>query len=457
MKKDKTGYRNVSENPCNMCMPLGGILALKGIEGSMVLLHGSQGCATYMRRTISEHYNEPIDVASTSLNEKGTVFGGEDNFKKGLDNIRLVYQPEIIGVLTTCLAETIGEDIERMAKEYIKDREIEGFPIISAPTPGYAGTQAEGYFSTLRKIIMGLAKETKKNKKINVIVPHISTADLREIKRILASMDIEAILLPDYSDTLDAPYTKTYERIVSGGTKVQDIASMSGSQATIEMAEAIDDVISPGAFLKQEYGVPLYRIPLPVGLKNTDIFINTLKQITGSVIPLDLSAERGRLLDGMIDSHKHNFQGIAAIFGEPEHVLSAVTLCMENGIFPQVIATGSKTHRLEDLLYESLAESEQDYHIMNDTDFSHIREKCKNSGVNIAIGHSEGKYLTEKEGIPLVRYGFPIHDRIGGQRLLSVGYTGSLSFLDRITNTLLDHKYINYRSTMLQKYYDTRS
>ena len=53
----------------------------------MVIIHGSQGCSTYMRRHIAEHFNEPIDVASSSMNEKETVSGGESNLKKGLDNI----------------------------------------------------------------------------------------------------------------------------------------------------------------------------------------------------------------------------------------------------------------------------------------------------------------------------------------------------------------------------------
>lgn len=47
--------------------------------------------------------------------------------------------------------------------------------------------------------------------------------------------------------------------------------------------------------------------------------------------------------------------------------------------------------------------------------------------------------------IPIVRMGFPIHDRVGGQRVLSAGYAGTLAFLDRFTNTLLETKYSSYR------------
>ena len=115
--------RDLSVNPCHMCMPMGGILALKGIEGMMVMLHGSQGCSTYMRRHIAEHFDEPVDVGSSALNEKGTVYGGRDNLHQALDNIRKVYDPGIVGVLTTCLAETIGEDVRRICDEYLLEKQ----------------------------------------------------------------------------------------------------------------------------------------------------------------------------------------------------------------------------------------------------------------------------------------------------------------------------------------------
>ncbi|MCL4441411.1 MAG: nitrogenase, partial [Firmicutes bacterium] len=100
-----------------------------------------------------------------------------------------------------------------------------------------------------------------------------------------------------------------------------------------------------------------------------------------------------------------------------------------------------------------LSKHQIEAHILSEADFTEIRETSKAMKANIAIGHSDGRYLTEKEGIPLVRMGFPIHDRMGGQRLLSVGYVGSTMFIDRITNTLLENKLNNYRSLMYQQFY----
>ena len=452
-KEGKASYRNVNENPCNMCMPMGGILALKGIEQSMVIVHGSQGCSTYMRRHIAEHFNEPVDVGSSSLNEKGTIYGGEKNLRLALDNIIKVYHPEVIGIVTTCLAETIGEDIERITGKYLLDRGLDGFPIITASTPGYGGSHFEGYFFTLKRVIMQLAEGSSKNNKVNIIIPNMSPADIRELKRIMEQMNIEYVVCPDFSDTLDRPFSKPYTKMSAGGTKLADIKMMGGGLATIQMGVTIDDSLSPGKYLEDEFDVPLYNIPIPIGVENTDLFLNTLAKITGKVIPENLQSERGRLLDGMIDSHKYNFPGRCVIFGEPEMVYAVTKTCLENGVFPAVIATGSQAGKLNELLGAVLADASESSNILIETDFANILAASQEAKINIAIGPSDGRYLTEKGEIPLVRLGFPIHDRVGGQRLLSVGYTGTMMLLDRITNTLLENKYKSYRSSMYEKYY----
>ncbi|MCL6635229.1 MAG: nitrogenase [Peptococcaceae bacterium] len=453
MEMEPAHCRHVNENPCHMCMPMGAILPFKGVESSMVIIHGSQGCSTYMRRHIAEHFNEPVDVASSSLNEKGTIYGGEASLKKGLDNLIRLYNPKVVGVLTTCLAETIGEDTGRITADYLRERGPADLHLVTVSTPGYGGTHSEGYFLAVQRIVAGLVRRTEKHAGINIITPNLSPADLREIKRILELMKAGYILLPDFSDTLDRPFERPYRKVPAGGTKLKDIARMAGAQATIQMGVTVDDSISPGGYLAAEFGVPLYNVPVPMGVENTDLFVKLLKQLTGNPVPESLELERGRLLDCMIDSHKYNAQARCVIFGEPENVYAVACTCLENGIAPVVAATGGRGGKLAELLKARLGEAGCETQILCGTDFFQIREKSREMGANIAIGHSDGRYLTEREGIPLVRHGFPIHDRVGGQRLLSVGYAGTTMFLDRVTNTLLENKHRNYRKSMYQKFY----
>lgn len=440
--------KQVNENQCHMCMPLGGVVAFKGVEHAMILVHGSQGCSTYMRLTNVEHYHEPVDVASSSLNEKQTIYGGEKNLKKALDNVIRVYKPEVIGVVTTCLTETMGEDLNRIISSYRAEKgEIEA-DIIPVSTPSYDKTHTEGFWTATREIIAHYArKDIAFHKKINVIVPHISTADIKAIKLILDTWGVDYTLLPDYSMTLDRPFAGKYMKIPDGGTSAAEIAGMGGAAATIQFGTTCEESVSPGHYLEENFGVPLVNLPLPIGIGNTDLFMKALADITGKEMPESLGYERGWLIDAMADSHKYNASARPLIYGEPELVCAYTSLCLENGSVPSVIATGSAHSLFRPVIEKILDEFECDERpvILEGADFSMIEAAALEAGSNIAIGHSGGKLLEEKHGIPVVRAGFPIHDRIGGQRILSAGYAGTLTFLDRFTNTILERKHSTYR------------
>src|SRR5690606_8193593 len=104
---------------CKLCTPLGACLAFKGVEGCVPLLHGSQGCSTYIRRYMISHFKEPVDVASTNFGEMTAIFGGKLNFQLAVENITKQYQPQMIGIASTCLSETIGDDVGMFIKEYV--------------------------------------------------------------------------------------------------------------------------------------------------------------------------------------------------------------------------------------------------------------------------------------------------------------------------------------------------
>ena len=446
---------NLNINQCKMCMPLGASLAFKGVEGSIVILHGSQGCSTYIRRHMATHYNEPIDIASSSLTENGAVFGGTKNLKSGIKNLIKVYNPKIIGIFTTCLADTIGEDIDRIVKEFIEEEHIDtsSLKLVTAHTPGYGATQTEGYYVALRKTVEQLSKKGHKNNKVNIIAANLNPGDIRNIKNYLNEVGVGYIMFPDISETLDGEYRKTYERIPPGGTKINDIVDMANSLATIEMGISIDRSLSPGQYLSDNYGVPLYVIPAPIGLRNTDNFLDAVKNICGKEIPEVIRHERGRLLDAMIDAHKYNAQVRAIVYGDPEIVYSLVLICEENGILPKIIATGSNNSKFEKLIKDKIKNFNDEIIVLNDTDFETIESYATNNDINLLIGNSDGRRLAEKLKLEIVRIGFPIHDRLGAQRVIFTGYNGSANFIDLTSNSILARKEEGFREEAFDKYY----
>lgn len=439
-------------------MPMGVITSFYGISKCMSILHGSQGCSTYIRRHMATHYNEPVDIASSSLTEHGTVYGGEKNLIKGIENLITLYQPEVIGVATTCLAETIGEDVSHIIKNFYKEHPESTVKLIPVPSGGYMGTQYEGFFRGLYGIVSHVAMDKTPNEKINIITGQLSPADTRYLKSILKEMNIEFILLPDLSDNLDGGHHPSYDRLPKGGTTLEEIAQMAGAKGTLELSTFVEDSYSPGKYLMENYGVPYTKLNLPIGLRDTDAFIKALAEISGKPIPESIKEERSRYLDAMIDSHKYNSEGRAVIFGEPDFVYSITKLCSENGIMPVVTAVGTKCKTLKEKLKRDIEDVAdrlfvKEYTTLDEADFETIETYALTYKANVMIGSSDGRRIEEKQGIPLVRCAFPVHDRIGGQRIRVLGYEGGLMLLDTITNTILEAKEGGFRKELYKKYY----
>jgi len=452
-----TKLKNLTVNPCKMCMPMGAVHAFYGIARCMTLLHGSQGCSTYIRRHMATHYNEPVDIASSALTEEGTVYGGEKNLIKGIQNLCRMYDPDVIGIATTCLSETIGEDIEGIIKKYCGQYPESRVKLIPVASGGYMGTQYEGYFRTLYSILRHVEMKMEKHDRINIITGMLSPSDVRILKDILSLFPIGYILLPDASDNLDRGYEANYNRLPDKGTTLEQIALMAGSRLTIELSLFCPAEYSPGEYLKETYGIPLIRLSPPVGLRDTDAFIRLLSEISGAPVHERLSQERSRYLDAMIDSHKYNAGGRAVVFGEPDFVYSMVRMCCENGIKPVVSATGTLSPGLKELLGEEVVKAakslyDEEYVLLDKADFELIEELALKTKANLLIGSSDARRIEEKHGIPLVRCAFPVHDRVGGQRISTLGYSGSLNMLDSLTNTLLNIKEGSYRKELYQSY-----
>ena len=422
-------------NPCNMCMPMGSVLAFRGIEGCMPLFHGSQGCATYMRLYLAHHFREPVDIASSALSEKGTVYGGSANLKMGLKNLITGYSPRAIGVATTCLAETIGDDIVQIIKEFRAEEEP-NIPIIPVSTPSYSASHEEGYARALQAIVQTLARRTEPGSRTNLIIGSVlSPADVRYLKDMLADWGFadEFILLPDISETLDAPRVENPPRITEGGTPLEDVVDTANSRCTLTIGGRFLST-SAGEFLDRVFKVPQTALPLPIGLKDTDLFVSMLEELTGIALPKKYEAQRGRLLDTLTDVHKYLAGVRVAVFGDSDIALGLTRFLCEAGAIPAVVATGSSSTRFE---AEIRAVSE-DARILLGADFSQIHDQIRKARIDLMLGTSNGRQISRKEEIPLVRVGLPNHDRVGATRQLLIGYEGAARLADAITNALLD-------------------
>lgn len=442
-----------TRNACKLCTPLGAALAFEGIENSIPLLHGSQGCSTYIRRYMISHFREPVDIASTNFSEETAIFGGGGNLSRALDNIIKQYHPGLIGIATTCLSETIGDDVPMFLKNYKKDNRDKDLPgIVHVSTPSYNGTHADGFHGAVKATVNAFISDKEKlktvsssdrspDKLVNIFPGMVSPEDLRYLKWILREFGITAVMLPDYSEKLDGAPWREFEAIPGGGTRLADIKKMPNAMGSIEFGRILERQDSAGKLLNRRFGIPLYSLGLPIGVAETDMFISALEELTGVKAPESILKERGRLIDSYVDGHKYVSQLKAIVYGEEDLVAGIVSFLTEIGVIPVLCASGAKSGLLESVLWNINADlNHSETAIMSNADFIEIEAQAKKLSPDIIIGHSKGYNFARRLSIPIVRIGFPIHDRFGGSRLLHLGYRGAQQLFDRIVNSVIEKR-----------------
>jgi len=431
-----------SINPAKTCQPIGAMYAALGIHKCLPHSHGSQGCCSYHRMHLTRHFREPVMASTSSFTEGASVFGGGANLKTAIKNVFTIYNPDVMAVHTTCLSETIGDDIPTI----IKTSEVpEGKLVIHANTPSYQGSHITGFSNMVKGMVNYLSRATTEVKKdqVNIIPGFVNPGDMREIKGIVEAMGIKYIMFPDTSGVMDSPMTGRSVMYPGGGARVEDIADAGNSKITLALGSYASS--DAAHLLERNCGVPELVLKTPIGIKATDQFLMALRQGFVKKIPSRLEEERGQLVDILTDTHYHFHGKKVAVFGDPDVVIGITEFLLAMGMKPVHVLTGTPggvigatVGDFEKEIKELLSISGIDGKAKAGGDLFDLHQWIKNEPVDLLIGNTYGKYIARAEDIPFVRVGFPILDRSVHSYLPIVGYRGAMRLVEMISGALLD-------------------
>lgn len=427
-------------NPAKACQPLGAVLCALGFEKTLPFVQGSQGCTAYFRSHLSRHFKEPVPAVSSSMTEDAAVFGGLNNMLEGLENAYAIYKPEMLAVSTTCMAEVIGDDLSAFIKQAKEKGKIPAdLPVPFAHTPSFVGSHITGYDNMMKGILGYLTdRKGEPNGKINIIPGFDTyTGNIREIKRLLEFMGVRYTVLADISDVLDSPNVGEY-MMYPGGTALEDVADAINATATISMQR--HSTLKTGEFVREVWGQEFIAGPMPIGVENTDRFLEEISRLTSNPVPEELEAERGRAVDAMVDSHPYVHGKRFALVGDPDLLLGLIKFLMEMGGEPVHIVCTNGDKRFEEEANALLSSSYygRNGKVYTGRDMWHLRSLMFTEPVDLLIGNSYAKFLWRDTGTPLIRIGFPIFDRHHLHRYPIVGYQGVINLVNWIVNTVLD-------------------
>jgi nitrogenase molybdenum-iron protein NifN len=418
-----------SVSPLKLSQPIGGALAFMGINRSMPVLHGSQGCTAFGLVLFVRHFREMIPLQTTAMNEVTTIMGGLENIEQAIVNIYKRAKPALIGICSTGLTETKGDDVESYLK-VVRQRhpEVEDCQLVYVSTPDFVGAFQDGWGKAVSKMIEVLVEKSSETVKgqINILAgSHLSAADIEEIKEMVEDFGLRAIILPDISGSLDGHLPEDFTPTTIGGTPLEKLKEMGKSEVTIAIGEQMR---AAAMALEIKTGVPFFIFERLTGLASVDLFIERLSSITQKPVPNKYRRQRSQLVDAMLDCQFY-FGGLPIALGaEPDLLWAIGNFLVEMGAKITAAITTTESVLLPNMPCETVTIG----------DLEDLETMAK--GTELILTHSHGRGASRRLGIPLYRIGLPMFDRVGAAHRLSVGYRGSRNILFEITNLLIEQE-----------------
>ncbi|HSD36014.1 MAG TPA: nitrogenase iron-molybdenum cofactor biosynthesis protein NifN [Rhodocyclaceae bacterium] len=421
-------------NPLKMSQPLGACYAFMGIENTMPMMHGSQGCTSFGLVLLVRHFKEAIPLQTTAMNEVSTILGGYDNIEQAVLNIKKRANPSLIAIASTGLTETKGDDVDGYLKTIDrKHSETLGETrIVYVSTPDYVGAFQDGWSKAVLAVVEAFAEPIAERdaKQVNLLPGcHLTPADIDELRETIEAFGLHVIVLPNIAGSLDGHIPDNFTPTTLGGTSMTSIARVGASAATIAVGV---QMVGAATAIEDKTGVPYRVFERLTGLVPNDAFLQHLSEISGNPVPAKYRRLRSQLQDAMLDAHFWVGGKKFAIGAEPDLLHALAWTAHEMGA--EVAAAVTTTHS------PLLADLPCDVALIGDLEDLEMR--AKETGCEVLITHSHGRQAAQRLGIPLLRTGLPMFDRLGAAHEVMVGYRGTRELITRWANTFLEAEHV---------------
>ncbi|GFO66426.1 bifunctional nitrogenase iron-molybdenum cofactor biosynthesis protein NifEN [Geomonas limicola] len=419
----KVPVKSATVNPQKNSPALGATLAYLGIDGMLGLLHGAQGCSTFIRLQLSRHFKESIALNSTSMSEETAIFGGWDNLRLGIKRVIEKFNPKVVGVMTSGLTETMGDDVRSAIVKFRQEHpEHDGTPVINASTPDYCGSMQEGYAAAVEAIVAAIPEGGEKvSGQINILPGcQLTPAEVEQVAEICQAFGLDPLVVPDISNALDGHIDETVSPLSIGGVTVDRIRQAGRSVATLYLGDSLCDA---AGILEEKFGIPSYGFTSLTGLVESDRLMAVLSKLSGKPVPEKFRRWRSRLMDAMVDCHYQFGLKKVAIALESDHLKGMTNFLYGMGCEIQVGIAATRTRGLDHLPVDNLFVG----------DLEDLEQTA--TGAELLVANSNGRQAAKKLGIGAhLRTGMPVFDRLGSHHKMWVGYQGTLNLIFEVAN-----------------------
>jgi len=256
------------------CTLTGALSVVTQVTDAVTVVHGPGGCTHH---NFSLLYATALDngrpalplLVSTGLSDTDVVFGGEDALDRTLGNV-MEGKPGAVFVLSTCIVETIGDDVEEVC------RAKQGCPVIVVPTAGFLGGSFQDGVNNALLALAAQAGPADPERGVNIIgeknLEYEVEENYAEVSRLLSLLGLTVNL-----------------RFVRNITS-KEIARLGAARLNVLRDPALVPV---GEYLRSRFGTP-YIPGFPIGIPGNSAFLLAVAKACGIDGTQAVSRERAR-------------------------------------------------------------------------------------------------------------------------------------------------------------------
>jgi len=332
-------------------------------------------------------------------------------------NITKKVTPSLIGLHSTGLTETKGDDLRGVAAKI-------DFPLVYVNTPDYEGGLESGWALATKAMIEQLVEPTEAidDDKL-LLLPHVSLTpiEVEKIKDFIAAFGYEVLALPDLSTSLDGHLGEKQAALSSGGIAVEQIRKLADAGLVISVGDSMQGCAK--ALQKKNPFIRHHHFAHLNGLDAGDALAELLMKETGISRPQpNIVRWRKRLQDAMLDCHFSIGQTRILAVGEPDQLVALCQSLYEAGGRVAVAISTVDSPQLEKIPAHKVLVGDLE-------DAENLRDEY-----DLIIGNFHCEALAHKYHKALVLRGFPNWEEVGNQLKNDILYEGGAYFLFEVAN-----------------------
>ncbi|MCC5966928.1 MAG: ferredoxin:protochlorophyllide reductase (ATP-dependent) subunit B [Natronohydrobacter sp.] len=365
---------------------VGAMRVATGMRDLHMVLHAPQG-DTYadLLFTMIERRDHRPPVSYTTFQARDLGADTAGLFMQSARDAYARFKPQALLVAASCTAELIQDDPGGLA-------ETMGLPVpvIALELPSYQRKENFGCDEAFLQICRALAKPMDRTARVTCNILGATGLgfrhrdDVQEITALLSEMGIEV--------NVSAPM----------GASPMDITRM--GQAHFNVLLYPETAESAARWCEKELGQPFTKT-IPIGAKATRAFINEVRALSGSTLPVDETRLRQPWWAASVDSTYLTGKRVF-LFGDGTHVMAAAKVARDEMGF-EVCGMGCY-NREQARPLRALAKEFGLEALITD-DYLEVEKAIEDAAPEMILGTQMERHIGKRLGIPCAVISAPVH------------------------------------------------